>query len=124
MFGKITNSRMVLTKCGEIAERCWNDLPEYFPDVVLNEYVIMPNHFHGIIIITGDGRGLINQTPTGTGDKWILMKNPEQTLGKVIRHFGRVSGHGIGSARLPAGLYLVRLTCGTQTSVKPWVCVR
>jgi putative transposase len=87
MFGKITNGRMVLTKCGEIAERCWNDLPEFFPDVVLNEFVIMPNHFHGIIIITDDGRGLINQTPTDTGDKWILMKNPEQTLGKIIRHF-------------------------------------
>jgi len=88
LFGKISNGRMVLTKCGEIAERCWNVLPEFFPDVVLNEFVIMPNHFHGIIIITGDGRGLINQTPTtGIGDKWILMKNPGQPLGKIIRHF-------------------------------------
>jgi putative transposase len=88
LLGKIANGRMALTRCGEIAEKWWNNLPEYFPDVVLNEYVIMPNHFHGIIIITGDGsRGLINQTPTDIGDKWILMKNPKPTLGKIIRHF-------------------------------------
>lgn len=87
LFGNILSQKMILNESGKIVKKCYDDLPEYFPDVGLNEFVIMPNHFHGIIIITSDGRGLINQTPTGIGDKWILMKNPKQTLGKIVRHF-------------------------------------
>jgi hypothetical protein len=34
-----------------IAERCWQEIPEHFPVVVLDEWVVMPNHVHGIIII-------------------------------------------------------------------------
>ena len=59
----------------------------------------MPNHVHGVIIIIEPDnthdipncRGLINQTPTnGTptnGNSWILMKNPKNTLGKIIIYF-------------------------------------
>ena len=34
---------------GEIVEGVWLNLPEIFTNIVLDEYVIMPNHFHGII---------------------------------------------------------------------------
>lgn len=40
-----------LTTIGEIVERNWQKLPERFPMVSLDEYVIMPNHFHGIVVI-------------------------------------------------------------------------
>ncbi len=35
-------------------EQCWRDLPHYYRNVVLDEYVIMPNHFHGIILLDDD----------------------------------------------------------------------
>ena len=35
---------------GKIVEQTWLNLPEVFENIVLNEFVIMPNHFHGIII--------------------------------------------------------------------------
>ncbi len=42
---------MELNKYGEIAKQCWNEIPDHFPNVQLDEFVIMPNHIHGIIVI-------------------------------------------------------------------------
>ncbi len=44
-------AKMVLNNAGKIAEKCWVEIPVHFPNVVLHEYVIMPNHVHGIIEI-------------------------------------------------------------------------
>ena len=50
-FGEIKNGEMNLNDAGEIANKCWLEIPNHFPKVVLHEYVIMPNHIHGIIEI-------------------------------------------------------------------------
>jgi len=42
---------MVLSDVGKIANQYWNESPNHFPFVELGEFVIMPNHVHGIIII-------------------------------------------------------------------------
>ena len=44
---------MKLNDAGKIANQCWLNIPNHFPDVVLHEYVVMPNHIHGIIEING-----------------------------------------------------------------------
>ncbi len=43
------------TPVRDIAAECWLAISEHFPQVTLDEYVIMPNHVHGIIVITGEG---------------------------------------------------------------------
>ncbi len=50
-FGKIEDDKMILNKSGEIVKKCWLDIPEHFSIIKIEEFVIMPNHFHGIIII-------------------------------------------------------------------------
>ena len=52
LLGKIINYKMKLNDAGEIAKKCWLEIPDHYPNVVLHEYVIMPNHIHGIIEIT------------------------------------------------------------------------
>jgi REP element-mobilizing transposase RayT len=42
---------MKLSAIGEIAHTCWLEIPEHFPYVKLGEFVVMPDHVHGIIII-------------------------------------------------------------------------
>ncbi|GIW64820.1 MAG: hypothetical protein KatS3mg092_0753 [Patescibacteria group bacterium] len=42
---------MKLSKIGEIAEKFWLQIPKHFSNVYLDEFVIMPNHIHGILII-------------------------------------------------------------------------
>jgi len=50
-FGNVVNKEMVLNGLGQIAVQYWLEIPKHFPNVILDEFVIMPNHIHGIIII-------------------------------------------------------------------------
>jgi putative transposase len=50
-FGKIIDRNMQLSKIGEIANKFWFEIPKHFSFVILDEFVIMPNHIHGILII-------------------------------------------------------------------------
>ena len=42
---------MHLSEIGKLAEKYWLEIPEHFPFVELGNFVVMPNHFHGILII-------------------------------------------------------------------------
>ena len=48
-FGEIKSHMMGLSQIGLIAHRFWQDIPNHFGHVVLDEFVIMPNHMHGLI---------------------------------------------------------------------------
>lgn len=50
-FGNVTNGEMFLSEFGQIAQKYWIEIPLHFPYVELDEFVVMPNHIHGIIII-------------------------------------------------------------------------
>ena len=50
-FGEIENEEMHLNKIGIIARTYWQRTPEHFLNVKPDEFIIMPNHVHGIIII-------------------------------------------------------------------------
>jgi putative transposase len=50
-FGEIVEMHMHLTPTGQSVYDCWNEIPKHFPYVLLDEFVVMPNHVHGIIII-------------------------------------------------------------------------
>jgi len=50
-FGEIVEGKIVLNEYGEIADKYWREIPNHFSDIRLDEYIIMPNHIHGIIII-------------------------------------------------------------------------
>ena len=65
LLGKIANQEIVLNDIGKIAEQWWLKLENKFTNTTLDYYVIMPNHIHGIIIISG-GRtdvGAIHELP-------------------------------------------------------------
>ncbi len=85
LFGKIINKDMVLNEAGMVATKCWRDIPVHFPIAVLHEYVIMPDHIHGIIEL---------QSPTvWANDDWPIQKretpfrSPSQSIGSIIRGF-------------------------------------
>lgn len=51
VFGEIVHGDMRLNHAGNIVLECWERIPGHFPGVALDEYAVMPNHFHGIIIM-------------------------------------------------------------------------
>ncbi|MEK7110081.1 MAG: transposase [Patescibacteria group bacterium] len=50
-FGNIVDDEMVLNKYGEIINKYWSEIPKHFNNVELDEFQIMANHIHGIIVI-------------------------------------------------------------------------
>ena len=53
VFGDVVSGRMVLNNSGRMVEKCWNDIPVHFPHVKSDEFIVMPNHVHGILLIVG-----------------------------------------------------------------------
>ena len=53
LHGEIVNGDMRFTAMRRIATVQWNAIPQRFADVQLDEFVVMPNHIHGIITIVG-----------------------------------------------------------------------
>jgi len=51
LFGEIVNGEMILNDAGKMIVRWWLELPNKFPNVNVDIFVVMPNHFHGIIFI-------------------------------------------------------------------------
>ena len=51
LFGEITNAKMILNGIGVKLDEYLNSIPIHFPNTELDEYIIMPNHIHAIIII-------------------------------------------------------------------------
>ncbi|MBV6492555.1 MAG: hypothetical protein LDLANPLL_00549 [Turneriella sp.] len=51
-FGNIENGVIHFSAIGQMAEKFWHEIPDHFSHVVLDEFVVMPNHVHGIIQIT------------------------------------------------------------------------
>ena len=50
-FGEVRQGKMILSQIGIIADLLWYEIKNHHKNVELDEYVIMPDHIHGIIVI-------------------------------------------------------------------------
>lgn len=55
LFGRIAEEIVDLFRIGKIVKRCWEEIPGHFKDVGLDEFVVMPNHLYGIVVISRRG---------------------------------------------------------------------
>ena len=53
-FGQVDNSLMAPNRAGEMVIATWLKLPEKYPELTLDAFVLMPNHFHGIVTLGSD----------------------------------------------------------------------
>ncbi len=66
-FGEIPETEMLLNEMGKLAEQYWMEIPKHFPFVELGNFVIMPNHVHGILMIDKpDDHPILRTTPVET----------------------------------------------------------
>lgn len=54
LLGEITDSAIHLSREGNIVGCVWSEIPNHFPYTTLGDFIIMPNHLHGIIAIQGN----------------------------------------------------------------------
>lgn len=55
LFGEVVHGGMRTNTMGAVVQRCWDAIPEHMPMVVCDAFVVMPDHVHGIIVITDVG---------------------------------------------------------------------
>ena len=89
IFGDIVDGKMILNAAGQMIENEWINMKIKYPYVQLHEYVVMPNHFHGIIEIcqtvgAGSARPDENANDIGVGSA-----RPDENANDI----------GVGSAR-------------------------
>ena|SRR5690554_660803 len=104
LFGEIENGEMICNEYGKIATTEWINTESIRDNIRLHEYIIMPNHIHGIIEIirtgdgkddgTGDGKGdgkgelqFAPTTTTTTTTTTTAFKSPSQTIGSIVRGY-------------------------------------
>ena len=117
LFGRIVEGTLQLNAAGQIVQTVWTSLPERFPHIEIDEFVVMPNHFHGILIIhqgdANDGKNKIvgvdiRGAPTAdesVGTPLALVDTPNRaglvpaptnnysTLGNMIGAFKSITTH-------------------------------
>lgn len=104
-FGNVVNGEMVLNAYGTVAYNEWVKTSEIRPNVELGEFIIMPNHMHGIIRLLGRGEsnspemineldsrdngGVIDtpQPPDKRGVCKTPLRSPSQTVGAIVRGY-------------------------------------
>jgi putative transposase len=53
LFGDVVNGEMLLNAAGRMVQTVWDDVPNHYPGVELDAFVVMPNHVHGIVVVAG-----------------------------------------------------------------------
>ena len=128
IFGKVINETMILNETGIIVENTWFDLPNHNSNIVLDMFIIMPNHVHAIITVgagskpvpdcgtqndgTGqiDGVGQINITGQIDGADQIdragfePAPTKEIPLSEIVRQFKTFSSKKINKQRNTVGI--------------------
>jgi REP element-mobilizing transposase RayT len=83
LFGEVVHGKMELNKYGLIAEYEWLKTVKIRKNVKLDSYIIMPNHLHGIVVITTNSVGAYSHTPLQS----CAFRSPSKTIGAIIRGF-------------------------------------
>jgi REP element-mobilizing transposase RayT len=96
ILGNVRGEGVELSDIGKIVEESWNAIPNHFLHITLDSIVIMPNHFHGIIIIDDtrfDGRGEVpspsQESITIRGGETPPLRKP--SFGQVVAYFKYLS---------------------------------
>jgi putative transposase len=92
LLGVVRDDSVHLSASGDMVAEVWADLPNYYANLALDAFVIMPNHIHGIIFLSNAGAGF---KPAQTGTNHAL---PE-----IVRGFKTFSAKRINVLRQMSG---------------------
>ncbi len=95
LLGVVEHEKMVANQMGSIVEEEWLNTPILRPYVSLDTFVIMPNHFHGIIAIRPTDMGMAHHAPTDER----FGKPVAGSLATIIRSFKSATTKRINEIR-------------------------
>ena len=87
VFGFCKNNGIKLNEIGTTAKTYWLKIPEHFPFVKLDKFIIMTDHIHGIIVLNGDNNvGVRHGEPLRSKQHKYQHIIPK-SLGVIINHY-------------------------------------
>ncbi len=90
LFGHVDKGKMVLNNAGDVIKKSLLEIPEHFPNVTIDEYVIMPNHVHCIMIISVGANNhspLRGYSPQQVNSPKHPKSGTSKTIGSIVRGF-------------------------------------
>ena len=96
LFGEIVDSKIVYNDLGRLVVKAWIWLAEQYPYVELDEFIVMPNHLHGILVLSDYCRGSSRTAPTAK----------RKPLGRIVGAFKTVSTKRVNLFRQTPGTRL------------------
>jgi putative transposase len=104
LFGCMEESKVILNDWGRLVVKAWHDLPNHCVDVQLGEFIVMPNHVHGLLRL-----GPANKLPLGAiinGLKGQVTRNVNKLVGKRCtvwqQNYHEVIVHGLEELKAKA----------------------
>ncbi|MBN2383185.1 hypothetical protein JXQ70_09915 [bacterium] len=82
-FGDVKNDTMILNDAGKMVDAEWNRIPKRYCHVILDAYVIMPNHMHGILQIISFGHDNDKSFQNTVGTGLVPVLEGGETMGDV-----------------------------------------
>jgi len=103
LFGEIDAGQMHLNAFGEIVHRHWCELPDHYPHVHPDAFVIMPNHIHGILVLLDAGAPPTHSVGAGLQTRpyknLASLGRQRHALPEIVRGFKTYSARAINDAR-------------------------
>ena len=87
LFGEIIDNQMVTNRAGEMVATTWNELPKFYHGIQIDQFQMMPNHIHGIIVLVGDGPCAVPNEPGIIPDGQPQGVVPTLSLSNVVHRF-------------------------------------
>ncbi|WP_071516963.1 transposase [Geitlerinema sp. PCC 9228] len=89
LLGKIKNGQLYLSEAGQMVHKVWNEIPIMYPGVETDAFVIMPNHIHGIIVLTENSNPPRSNfhTDNQSNHTEIAPMEKSMALGDVVHRF-------------------------------------
>jgi len=103
LFGEVVEGEMRVNSHGAIVQRCWSDLPRHYPYVELDAFAVMPNHVHGIVVLTGFP--ILANVGAGLRPAPTSASRPHP-LSEIVRAFKSFSSRHVNRLRNTPGLPL------------------
>lgn len=102
ILGEVRRDLVLLTPAGMIVREIWLGLPSHYPHVSLDDFVVMPDHIHGILLLDPDPLGAAGLRPAAAEVKG-LEGPAEPGLPEIIRALKSFSARAINKARNTPG---------------------
>ncbi|BAY29518.1 hypothetical protein NIES2107_13610 [Nostoc carneum NIES-2107] len=94
LLGKIAQGLMNLNSAGEMVNQTWQQLPQRFPHIGIDEFVVMPDHMHGIIAISMVDTTSSNHIQEQDLEQIQPLETTESVnLGNIIGAFKSITTH-------------------------------